>query len=154
MSTIQLYQYFVGTLSDGRTIQGGSLVQPKSIALGDDEVADQTFKIAAEGVVKVWDSSEDEAMGGFDLLWLEADLNVLVEYTADPGVTDVYVTQELKGSGTAGEMGAARVLNSDRMDKLDGTINSLDGTAATIAEIWVKNPSTTDAVRVRRVVAT
>ncbi|MHC4121715.1 MAG: hypothetical protein ACYSWO_29945 [Planctomycetota bacterium] len=153
MASIQLYQYFCGTI-DGEPIQGGSLSQARSVTLGDDEVNSQTFKIAAEGIVKVWDAVEDEAMGDFDLLWLESDLNVLVQYTADPGVTDVYVTQELKGSGTAGEMGVARVLNSDRMDKLDGTIDTFDGTEATIKEIWIKNPSTTDVARVRRVVAT
>ena len=153
MPSVQIFQYFSIDAGE-RVITGGSLSQARSIALGDGEIADQTFSVAAEGIVKIWDAVEDEAMGGFDLLWLEADLDVLVQYTADPGVTDVYVTQELKGSGTAGEMGVARVLNSDRMDKLDGTIDNLDGTAATIAEIWVKNPSTTDVARVRRVVAT
>jgi hypothetical protein len=153
MATISVYQYFEIALDD-RTVQGGSLKTAKSITLGDDECNDQTFKIAAEGIVKVWDAVEDEAMGDFDLLWLESDRDVLLQYTADPGVTDVYVTQELKGSGTAGQMGVARVLNSDRMDKLDGSIDTFDSTAATIKEIWVKNTSTTNVARVRRVVAT
>jgi len=153
MASIQSFQFFVVDV-DERSVKGGSLSRAKSITIADNEVFDQTFKVAASGVVKVWDASENESLGGFDFLFLESDLDVLVQFTADPGVTDVYVTEELKGSGTAGEMGVARIFNSDRMDKLDGTIDLLDGTASTIGEIWVKNQSSTDAARVRVVVAT
>jgi hypothetical protein len=51
-------------------------------------------------------------------------------------------------------MGPALVLGSDNTHLLDGTIDTFDGTADTIDEIWVKNEDTTDTARVRRVVAT
>ena len=153
MGAIQLYQYFSGTI-DGRPIQGGSLSEARSITLTDDEITDQTFKIAAEGVVKVFDVAENEAMGGADFIWLESDLDVWVQFTVSAGVTDLYDTKELKGSGTSGTMGPALVLGSDDAQLEDGTIDLLDGTADTIDEIWIKNQSTTAVARVRLVVAT
>ncbi len=152
-ASIQLYQYFVLTI-DGLPIMGGSLTQPKSIALADGEIADQTFKVAPTTAVKVWDKTENEAMGNFDFLWLESDLDVLVQFVTDAGTTDAYDVKELKGSDKAGEMGPALVLGSDDTQLLDGSIDTFDGTADTIDEIWVYNEDDTDTARVRRVVAT
>jgi len=153
MATIQVYQYFT-TDVDGTQVKGGSLTCPKSITLGDNEIADQTFKVAAETAVKIWDKTENEALGNFDFLWLETDLDVLVQFTTDAGTTDAYDVKELKGSGTAGTMGPAMVLGSDDTQLLDGSIDTFDGTADTIDEIWVYNEDDTDTARVRRVVAT
>ncbi len=150
-AVIQIYQYITGNLPDGRTIQGGSLTQPKSIALGDGEVIDRSFSIAASGIVKIFDAAEDEALGDFDFAWLETDLNVLVQFTT---TGDVYDVKELAGSGIAGKMGPALVLGSDDTQILDGSIDAFDGTAGTIDEIWVKNESSTATARVRLVVAT
>ena len=152
-ASVQIYQYFVLTIN-GLTIKGGSLTEPKSIALGDSEIADQMFSVAATSAVKVWDKTENEAMGDFDFLWLESDLDVLVQFTTDAGTTDAYDVKELKGSGTAGEMGPALVLGSDDTQLLDGSIDTFDGTADTIDEIWVYNEDATDTARVRIVVAT
>lgn len=152
-ASIQVYQYFVLS-ADGRAVQGGSLTEPRHIALGDGESADQTFKIAASGIVKVWDKTENEAMGGFDFLWMESDRDVDVQFTTDAGTTDAYDVKELKGSGTSGVMGPALVLGSDDTQLLDGTVDLFDGTAGTIDEIWVKNQSSTEVARVRVVVAT
>jgi hypothetical protein len=93
-------------------------------------------------------------MGDFDFLWLESDLDVSVQFTTDAAGTDAYDVKELKGSGTAGEMGPALVLGSDATKLLDGTIDTFDGTADTIDEIWVHNANSTETARVRRVVAT
>ena len=153
MPVVHVYQYFVCDI-DERTITGGSLSRAKSITLGDGEPYDQTFKVAPDTAIKVWDKTENEAMGGFDFLWIESDRDVLVQYTADAGSSDAYVVEELKGSGTAGQMGVARVLNSDRMNKLDGSIDTFDGTADTISEVWIYNADDTDTARVRVVVAT
>jgi len=60
----------------------------------------------------------------------------------------------LKGSGTAGQPGPALVLGSDDTQILDGSIDTFDGTADTIDEIWVYNESSSDTARVRVVVAT
>jgi hypothetical protein len=153
MGAIQLYQYFVANIDD-RTVSGGSLTEPKTIAIGDDEISDQTFKIAASGIVKIFDVAENEALGGADFIWLESDSDVWVQFTSSAGVSDVYDTKELKGSGTAGEMGPALILGSDDTQLLDGTIDTLAGTASTIGEIWIKNQSSTEVARVRLVVAT
>ena len=154
MASVQLYQYFVIDIPGETPRKGGSLSRAKSISLEDGEVSDQTFKVGPATTVKIWDKTENEAMGDFNLLWLEADLDVLLQFTADAGGTDVYVVEELKGSGTANEMGVARVLNSNLMHKLDGSIDIFDGTEDTIDEIWAYNPDDTDTARVRRVVAT
>ncbi len=153
MASIQLYQYFVLDV-DERQIKGGSLSRAKSISIADNEASDQTFKVAPETAVKIWDKTENDAMGNFDFLWLESDLDVLVQFTTDAGTTDAYNVKELKGSGTAGEMGPALVLGSDDTQLLDGSIDTFDGTADTIDEIWVYNEDATDTARVRLVVAT
>lgn len=153
MASIQLYQFFVVNI-DERSVTGGSLARAKSITIADNEVADQVFKIAASGIVKVFDKTENEALGNFDFLWIEADRDVWVQFTTDAGTTDAYDVKELKGSGTAGEMGPALVLGSDDTQLLDGSVDLLDGTADTIDEIWVENQSSTEVARVRIVVAT
>ena len=153
MPAVQLYQYFT-TMIDGRPVTGGSLSEARSITLGDGEIADQTFKIAASGIVKIFDKSENEALGDFDFLWIESDRDVWVQFTTDAGTSDAYDVKELKGSGTAGKMGPALVLGSDDTQLLDGTFDLLDVTADTVDEIWVENQSSTDVARVRIVVAT
>jgi hypothetical protein len=153
MPVVQIYQYFVMDIGE-RPVQGGSLSKARSIALADGEVSDQTFKVGPATAVKVWDKTENEAMGNFDFLWLETDLDVLVQFTTDAGTTDAYDVKELKGSGTAGQMGPALVLGSDDTQLLDGSIDTFDGTADTIDEIWAYNADDTDTARVRRVVAT
>jgi len=152
MSSILLYQYFVTNI-DGIPAQGGSLSEARAIALGDGELSDQTFKVAATTAVKVWDKTENEAMGNFDFLWLESDLDVLVQFTTDAGTSDAYDVKKLKGSGTSGRMGPALILGSDDTQLLDGSIDTFDGTTDTIDEIWVYNANS-DAARVRRVVGT
>ena len=153
MATLHLYQFFVLDLDD-RYITGGSLSKARSVTIGDNEAADQTFKVVPETAVKIWDKTENEAMGNFDFLWLESDLDVLVQFTTDAGTTDAYNVKKLKGSGTAGDMGPALILGSDDTQLLDGTIDTFDGTADTIDEIWVYNEDDTDTARVRLVVAT
>lgn len=152
MPAVQLYQYFVINANE-RIITGGSLSEARSITLGEGEISDQTFKIAASGIVKVFDKSENEALGEFDFLWMESDLDVWVQFTTDAETRDDYDVKELKGSGTAGKMGPALVLGSDGTQLLDGSIDALDGTADTIDEIWIENQSSTEVARVRVVVA-
>ncbi len=153
MGTINVYQYFTGTI-DGRPIQGGSLSKARSISISDDEVIDQTHKIAAETTVKVWDKSEMETLGDFNFLWMESDLDVLVQFTTDAGTDDEYFIMELDGSGTSGTMGPALVLGSDLAHQFDGAVDTFDGTEDTIDEIWVYNEDDSDTARVRIVVAT
>lgn len=152
MATVQVYQYCVMNVDD-RVVKAGSLTEARCVTLSSDEVADQTFSVAASTAVKIFDKSENEALGGFSFLWLESDLDVLVQTTTDAGATDAYDVKELKGSGMAGTMGPALVLGSDDTLKLDGAIDAFTGTADTIDEIWVYNQSTTDAARVRIIVA-
>jgi hypothetical protein len=153
MAVIQLYQYFT-TVVDGRPVQGGSLSESRSIVLGDDELYDQTFKVGTETAVKIFDKTENEALGDFDFLWLETDLGVLVQFTTDAGGDDEYFVKELAGSGKAGQMGPALVLGSDLAHQFDGTVDVFDGTEDTIDEVWVYNADDTDTARVRIVVAT
>ena len=153
MASIQLFQYFVLDL-DERSVKGGSLSRAKSITIADNEVSDQTFKVAPETAVKIWDKTENEAMGDFDFLWLESDLDVLAQVTTDAAGDDEYFIVELKGSGTAGQMGPALVLGSDLAHQFDGTVDLFDGTEDTVDEIFVYNEDDTDTARVRRVVAT
>lgn len=152
MATIQLYQYFVVDTPNGPS-RGGSLSEARSVNIGDDELIDRQFKVPPETSIKVFDAAEDEGLGNFDFMWIESDLDLLIQYTADPGVTDEFIVIELKGSGTAGQMGAAMVLGSDAA-LLGGTVDSFDGSAGTIEEIWVRNESATDTARLRLVVAT
>jgi len=153
MAVVHVYQYFVVDSDEGAVI-GGSLARARSITLGDGEVTDQRFKVAAETAVKLFDKSENEAMGDFDFLWLESDRDVLIELTTDAGGDDEYFVVELKGSGTAGEFGPALVLGSDAAHQFDGTVNAFDGTEDTIDEIWVYNEDTSNTARVRLVVGT
>jgi hypothetical protein len=153
MPSVLIYQYAVVDTPSGPMLIG-SLSQARSVTLGDGEIISREFKVAAETAVKVWDSAEDEALGGFDLLWLESDLDVLVQFTTDAGSTDAYDVKTLKGSGTAGQMGPALVLGSNVTKLLDGSIDTFDGTAGTVGEIWVYNADDTDTARVRLVVGT
>jgi hypothetical protein len=150
----RLYQYLVVDRADGHPIQAGSLSEARSITLGDGECIDRNFKIGPEASVKIFDAAEDEALGNADLIWLETDLDVLVQMTTGVGVTDAYDVKTLRGSGTAGQMGPALVLGSDDTQLLDGTVDAFDGTAGTIGEIWVHNESSTETARVRLVVGT
>jgi len=153
MASIQVYQFFIVNV-DERTVSGGSLSRARSVTMSGNEISDQTFAVGTESAIKVWDKTENEAMGDFDFLWMETDLDVLVQFTTDAGTTDAYDVKELKGSGTAGQPGPALVLGSDDTQLLDGTIDTFDGTADTIDEIWVYNEDDTDTARVRVVVAT
>ncbi len=148
MATIQIYQYAVMDF-DGRSVKAGSLSEPRCLTIANDELVDQTFKIAPETAVKVWDKTENEAMGAFTFLWMESDLDVLVQFTTDAGTSDAYDVKTLKGSGTAGQMGPALVLGSDDTQLLDGSIDAFDGTADTVDEIFVYNPDATNTARVR-----
>lgn len=154
MPVAQIYQYAVIDRPGRPAIQIGSLSEARSVTLGDGEVIDRDFSVAASGIVKIFDKSEDESLGNFDILSLECDLDLWIQFTTDAGTTDAYDVKKLKGSGTAGKMGVAMILGSDDTQLLDGTIDVLDGTADTIDEIWAKNPSSTDAARIRIVVAT
>lgn len=153
MAAIQIYQYFTTTI-DGRNISGGSLSEAKSIALGDNEIFDQTFKVAAEGIVKIFDVAENEALGDFDFLWIESDLDVSLQLTTDAAGDDEYFVVELKGSDTAGQPGPALVLGSDLAHQFDGSVDLFDGTEDVVDEIWAKNEDTTNAARIRIVVGT
>ena len=153
MATINVYQYFAVTIDD-REVKGGSLTSAKSVTLDDDEIYDQTFKVAPTSAMKIWDKTENEAMGNFDFLWLESDLDVLVQFTTDAGTSDAYDVKELKGSGTSGTMGPALVLGSDDTQTLSGSIDTFDGVADTVDEIWVYNAHATNTARVRIVAAT
>lgn len=156
MATISLYQFFTVEI-DAREVSGGSRTIARKVEITDNEAADQTFKIAPQTAVKIWDKTENEAMGNFDFLWLESDLDLLVQFTTDAGTSDAYDVKKLKGSGEAGTMGPALVLASDGTQLLDGNIDwNPVGTpsAGTIDEIWVYNEDATDTARLRMVVAT
>jgi len=153
MPSIQIYQYFVTNI-DGRPVQGGSLSEARNVTLGDGEVIDRAFKIGTETAVKVFDKTVDAALGDFNFLWMETDLDVLVQFTTDAAEDDEYFVVELKGSGTAGQMGPALILGTDDTQLQDGDVDLFDGTAGTIDEIFVKNQSSTEIARVRIVVAT
>ena len=152
MATISVYQYFTVDV-DERTVSGGSLSVARTVAITDNEIYDQTFKIAASGIVKIWDKAENEALGNFDFLWVESDLDVMLQFTTDAGTSDAYDMKELKGSGPAGVMGPALVLGSDDTQVL-GVIDTFAGAADTIDEIWCKNESASDTARLRIVLAT
>lgn len=154
MSSVQIYQYFVIDIDDNNECKGGSLTEARSITLGDGEVFDQTFKVGTGAIVKVWDKTENEALGNFDFLWMESDFDVLVQFTTDAGTSDAYDIKELKGSGTSGTMGPALILGSDDTLTLSGTIDLFTGTDDTIDEIWIHNDSTENVARVRVVIAT
>lgn len=153
MATIQIYQYATTTI-DGRTIELGSLSEARSITISDDEQTTQTFKVAPETAVKVWDKTTNSAMGNFDFIWMETDFTVSVQFTTDAGTSDAYDVKTLLGTGTANQMGPALILGSDDTKLLDGTIDTFDGTADTIDEIWVYNADDTETARVFVMVAT
>ena len=154
MGVARIYQYLVVDVAGRPAITAGSLSEAKSVSLGDGEAIDRTFTIGTESAVKLFDKTEDEALGDADLIWLEADLDVLIQVTVDAGSTDKYFVLELKGSGVSGTMGPALVLGSDLAHKMDGSIDTFDGTEDTIDEIWIFNEDDTDTARVRLVVAT
>lgn len=148
---VQIYQYAVLTVDD-RVVKAGSLTEARCISIADNAISDETVRVAAATAVKLWD--KDEVPGNADFIWIESDLDLWIQFTTSAGVSDNYDIKKLAGSGTAGRMGPALVLGSDDTLKLDGAIDVFTGTAGTIDEIWVKNESTTDAARVRIIVAT
>jgi hypothetical protein len=153
MASIQLFNYFSVVIDDVPHV-GGSLSEARGVEISDNEFADQTFKIDPETAVKVFDKTENESLGDFDFLWMESDFDVLVQFTTDAGTTDVYDVKELKGSGTSGKMGPPKIFGSDATQLSDGSIDTFDGTAGTVDEIWVYNADDTETARVRVVVAT
>ena len=153
MGTLQVYQYVVGSI-DGRPIQLGSLSAARSITLGDDEVIQQTHKVAATTAVKVWDKTEMETMADFDFFAIESDRDVLVQFTTDAGGDDEYFVVEVIGSGTANVPGPLTILSSDLAHQFDGTVDAFDGTEDTIDEIWVYNEHASNTARVHVVIAT
>lgn len=153
MATISVYQFFTVDI-DARTVSGGSRTIARQVEITDKEVYDQTFKVPPTTPVKIWDKTENEAMGNFDFLWLESDFDLLIQFTTDAGTSDAYNVKKLKGSGEAETMGPALILGSDDTQLLDGTIDTFDGTADTIDEIWANNENATDTARLRIVVAT
>ena len=145
MATIQVFQYAVVNLDDGRSVKMGSLSEARSVTIDDDVVVDETFSVPPSTAVKVFDAAA--AMGSFTFLWLECDLDVFVQYTTGSTHFD---TKTLAGSGTAGMMGVAMVLGSDGT-LLNGTQNVFNGTAGTVEQVWVYNQDATDTARVRMV---
>ena len=152
MAVVQIYSHF-SVMVNETPVKGGSLSRSTGITLTDNEIIDRQFQVAPETSVKVYDATEDEALGGFSFLWMETDLDVLVQYTVDPGVSDVYLVTKLKGSGTSGNMGPARILNSDYAQQLDGSVDAFDGTEDTIKEIWLYNEDNSETARSRVVIA-
>jgi hypothetical protein len=147
MATVQVYQFAVVDLGDGRVVKAGSLSEPRCLSISDDAVVDETFIVAPETAVQVFDATA--ALGSFSFLWLESDLDVLVQFSTGTTRFDV---KKLLGSGTAGVMGVAVVLGAD--DTLvAGTQDTFNGTAGTVEEIWVYNPDSTDTARVRVIAA-
>ena len=151
MPLVELYQSF-SVIIDDRVVKGGSPTLAKSILLEIGGIYDQTFAIDALGIVKIYDAAENEALGGFVFLWLEADFDCWVQFTSDVGVTDAYDIKELAGSGVCGVMGPALVYGSDDSHKLTGSVDLFNGTVSTVGEIWVKNQSSSEGARVRIVV--
>ena len=147
MSTVQVYQYMVLNLDDGRSVKAGSLSEARSITIDNDVVTDETFSVAPETAVKIFDAAG--AMGSFSVLWLECDFDLSIQFTTGSTHFDV---KTLTGTGTAGMMGPALVLGAD--DTLvGGTQNTFNGTAGTIGQIWASNPDATNTARVRIVCA-
>lgn len=156
MSTPKVYvRTAVDAILDGEPLRAGSAMEPVAIDVAGDEKTDDILSIAAEAVVKVWDKDES-GVGDFDFLYLACDRTCYVELTVnianDVGL--VLMTLPLLGTGTAGKYGLPLMLGADDAYASDYTAAFAAGTLDVIERIRVKNPSTTLAAKLRRILVT
>jgi len=156
MSTPKLYfRYQVDVVVDGQHKSLGSLLEPVAIDIAGNEVTDDSIVIPASTVVKIWDKDES-AVGDFDFSLLACDFDLMVELTIDSGgeVGTRLQTLSLKGSGVAGKYGLPLPLGADDAYASDYTASFAAGTLDLIERIRVKNLSSTQAAKLRRILAT
>ncbi len=155
MSTPKVYvRTAVDVLIDGDLISAGSSVEPIGIDIAGNELTNDSLSIATNTVVKVWDKAES-GVGDFDFLYMACDRDLQMELTIDIGaeVGTRLQTCTLKGTGTTGEMGLPFMLGSDDAFASDYTASFAAGTLDKIERIRVKNTSTTNAAKLRRIIA-
>ena len=77
MATVQVFQFAAIDLGGGRVVKAGSLSEARCVNISADDVSDQTFSVAPHTAVKLFDAAA--ALGGFTFLWLECDLDLLLQ---------------------------------------------------------------------------
>ncbi len=156
MSTPKVYvRTAVDVIVDGEKMSAGSTIEPVAIDIAGNEITNDSISIAASTVVKVWDKDES-GVGDFNFLYLACDRDLQVELTIDIGA-DVGArlqTFTLLGTGEAGKMGLPFMLGSDEAYASDYTASFAAGTLDKIERIRVKNTSSTNSAKLRRIVAT
>jgi len=149
MGTLKLISHAIVDI-DGKPYQLGSLTIARTLSLGSDLPYERVFSVAPTTAVKIFDIAE--YLPDFDFLWIETDLDVLVQFATNSSAE--YFVKKLLGSGTANSYGVPFTLGADDTQRQDGTINLFDGTADTIEQIYACNESATDTARVHIFAAT
>lgn len=156
MSTPKVYvRTSVDGIIDGERFGFGSNIEPVSIDIAGAELTNDAIIIAANTVVKVWDKDES-GVGDFDFMLLAADRTLYVELTVDIGgeVGTALFTLPLLGTGVDGKYGLPLMLGADDAYASDYTASFAAGTLDLIERIRVKNLDTTNAAKLRRILAT
>lgn len=118
-----------------------------SLTFDDDKLSDETFVVATETTVTLWDATVS-ACGDFVFLWIDTDASVVLELITDQnnGVGKRSATVTLV-PGVPFELGSDASYANYTTAFAGGTLDVID-------KILVRNNSTTDSARVRRLVAT
>lgn len=156
MSTPKVYvRTAVDVIVDGEKMSVGSAIEPVAIDIAGNEITNDSIVIAASTVVKVWDKDES-GVSDFNFLYLACDYDLLVELTIDIGaeVGTRLQTFTLFGTSEAGKLGLPFMLGSDAAYASDYTASFAAGTLDKIERIRVKNTSSTNSAKLRRIVAT
>lgn len=156
MTTPKVYvRTAVDVIVDGEKLSAGSTIEPVAVDIAGNEITNDSLVIAAETVVKVWDKDES-GVGDFNFLYLACDRDLQVELTIDIGadVGTRLQTFTLLGTGTAGKLGLPFMLGSNAAFASDYTASFAAGTLDTIERIRVKNTSSTNSAKLRRILAT
>lgn len=117
-----------------------------AITLADDKVSDDLFTVGAETTVTLWDATAS-AVSAFSFLWIDTDATVVLELITDQnnGVG--------KRSATVTVSPESPFVLGSNASYANYTTVFAGGTLDVIDKILVRNNSTTDSAKVRRVVA-
>ncbi len=151
-ATLKLIRYAIVDI-DGKPYRLGHLTEEVTITLGDELVHEHVHSVGPGTIVKIFDVDED--LADFDFLWIESDLDVMLEFVVDDDadVGEVASTFPLEGSGTANSYGVPFILGRDDA-YANYTVAFAAGTLDVIETIRARNLDDTDTARVHIFAAT
>ena len=84
MASVNLYQKFDYTDSDGNLYSDGSTSTAKTISIANDELFDRTYRIGG-GTANVTEILSDDKLSSFAFLWIESSLEGYIQLLCNEG---------------------------------------------------------------------